>query len=126
MLADSPVCATIAVKDLDAAKKFYGDTLGLKDPKEDAAGGLLYKSGGGSALYLYQSEFAGTNKATYAAWNVSDVAAVVKELKGKGVKFNTFDMPGLTWEDEVAVMGPSKAAWFNDPDGNILNVVSGM
>src|SRR3989344_7938174 len=125
MLADSPVCATMAVKDLDVAKKFYGETLGLKDPKEDQAG-VLFKSGCGSAIYIYQSEFAGTNKATYAAWNVSDVAAVVEELKAKGIKFNTFDLPGATWEGEIAVMGPAKAAWFNDPDGNILNVVSGM
>jgi len=125
MLADSPVCATMAVKDLDVAKKFYGETLGLKDPKEDQAG-VLFKSGGGSAIYIYQSEFAGTNKATYAAWNVSDVEAIVKELKDKGIEFNTFDMPGVTWEGDIAVMGPMKAAWFSDPDGNILNVVSGM
>ncbi|HSX44585.1 MAG TPA: VOC family protein [Candidatus Saccharimonadales bacterium] len=125
MLADSPVCATIAVKDLEAAKKFYGDTLGLKDPKADP-GGVLFKAGEGSAVYIYQSEFAGSNKATYAAWNVSDVKAIVDDLKGKGIEFNTFDAPGITWEDEIATMGPAKAAWFNDPDGNILNVVSGM
>ena len=125
MLADSQVCAVLAVKDMEIAKKFYGETLGLKDPKEDP-GGVLYKSGEGSAVYVYQSEFAGTNKATAAAWNVSDVPGLVEELKGKGIKFNTFDMPGVTWEGDVAVMGPLKAAWFNDPDGNILNVVSGM
>ena len=125
MLVDSPVCAVLAVKDLAAAKKFYGESLGLKDPKEDQ-GGVLYKSGEGSALYVYQSEFAGTNKATAAAWNVSDVAGIVEELKGKGVKFNTFDMPGVTWDGEVANLGPVKGAWFSDPDGNILNIVSGM
>ncbi|MBI3624459.1 VOC family protein [Candidatus Saccharibacteria bacterium] len=124
MLGDSPVCATIAVKDIGAAKKFYSETLGLKQPQEDP-GGVLFKSAG-SALYIYQSEFAGTNKATYAAWQVSDVKAIVKELKDKGINFNTFDWPGATWEGEVAVMGPVKAAWFNDPDGNILNIVSGM
>ena len=125
MLADYPVCAVIGVKDLAAAKKFYGETLGLKDPKEDP-GGVLFKSGKGSAVYVYQTEFAGTNKATGAAWNVDDVPALVKELKNKGVKFDTFELPGTKWEDEVAVMGPAKAAWFSDPDGNILNIVSGM
>jgi len=125
MLADNPVCAVLGVKDLAAAKKFYGETLGLKDPKEDP-GGVFYKAGKDSGVYVYQTEFAGSNKATAAAWSVSDVKAVVDELKGKGISFDTFEMPGVTWEGEIAVMGPAKAAWFSDPDGNILNVVSGM
>jgi len=125
MLGDKDVCGVIAVKDLDSSKKFYEETLGLKQDKADP-GGILYYSGN-SKLYLYQSEFAGTNKATAVAWNVDNVEEVVSALKGKGVTFEHYDnMPGVTLEGDVHVMGPTKAVWFKDPDGNILNVVSGM
>lgn len=118
MLGNSNVGASIAVKDIGAAKKFYGETLGLKQLAENPAG--IYYQSGDSKLLVYPSEFAGTNKATYAGWEVSDVAAAVAELKAKGVTFDKFDMPGATWEGDVAVMGTMKAAWFKDPDGNIL------
>jgi len=79
MLAEYPVCATIAVKDLAAAKKFYGETLGLKEPKEDPQG-VFYKSGEGSGVYVYTSPaVAGSNKATYAAWNVPDVPGAQRQ-----------------------------------------------
>jgi catechol 2,3-dioxygenase-like lactoylglutathione lyase family enzyme len=125
MLGDKDVCGVIAVKDLDSGKKFYEETLGLKQDKEDP-GGILYNSGK-SKLYLYQSEFAGTNKATAVAWNVDDIDGVVSALKAKGVSFEHYDnLPGVKLEGDVHVMGSAKAAWFKDPDGNILNVVSGM
>ncbi len=124
MLSNKDVCATIAVSNLEAAEKFYGGTLGLTAEK-DGGGGVLYKSGN-SGIFVYQSSSAGTNKATYAAWSVDDVEAEVKELKDKGVKFEQYDdLPG-TREGDVHIMGPVKGAWFTDPDGNILNIVSGM
>jgi catechol 2,3-dioxygenase-like lactoylglutathione lyase family enzyme len=120
MLGSANVGVSIAVKDLEKAKKFYGETLGLKQLDENQ-GGVYYQSGD-SKLMVYPSEFAGTNKATYAGWEVKDVEAEVAALKEKGVTFNTFDMPGMKWEGDVAVMGDMKAAWFNDPDGNILAI----
>lgn len=124
MLGNSKVMATLAVSDLDAAKKFYEETLGLTKVDENP-GGVTYKSGS-TQLFVYPSSFAGTNKATGATWEVDDVEAVVKELKGKGVSFEQYDnLPGVTREGDVHVMGGLKAAWFKDPSGNILNVESG-
>jgi catechol 2,3-dioxygenase-like lactoylglutathione lyase family enzyme len=120
MLNDATVSATIAVKSLDAAKNFYNNTLGLK-PKEQNPGGLAYDCGGGK-LFVYESGTAGSGKATCASWTVKDIDAVVSELKGKGVKFEHYDMPGATVENDVHIMGPMKAAWFKDPDGNILGL----
>jgi catechol 2,3-dioxygenase-like lactoylglutathione lyase family enzyme len=122
MLAGSNVCATVAVSDLAKGKEFYGGTLGLKQVDENP-GGVTYKSGD-SSLFIYESEFAGSNKATSAAWQVSDVKATVAELKGKGVEFETYpDMPMTTWDGEVAKMegGDWEGAWFKDPDGNIFS-----
>lgn len=126
MLGDNDVCATVAVRDMDAAKKFYGDTLGLEVSKADA-GGVFYKSGkGNGGIFVYQSASAGTNKATYAAWSVDDVEGLVNDLKAKGVSFEQYDdLPGER-QGDIHIMGDTKAAWFTDPDGNILNIVSGM
>ncbi len=123
MLGKNNVCAVVAVKDMDAGKKFYGDTLGLEVGME-SPGGTFYKSGNGG-IFVYPSSFAGTNQATAAAWNVEDVEGAVEELKGKGVSFEHYDsIPGATLEGDVHVMGELKAAWFKDPDGNILNIVN--
>lgn len=122
MLGNYDVVAVVAVKDADAAAKFYGETLGLKAGME-VPGGTFYVSGK-SGLFVYPSEFAGTNKATAATWNVEDVDSVVAELKGKGVKFEHYDMPGVKLEGDIHVMGELKSAWFTDPDGNILNIVN--
>jgi catechol 2,3-dioxygenase-like lactoylglutathione lyase family enzyme len=118
MLANGNVMAVVAVKDLNAAKQFYGGTLGLPQSGENP-GGVAYKSGNGT-IFVYQSKFAGTNKANAAAWDVSDVAAEVEELKAKGITFEHYDMPGATLEGDVHVMGDMKSAWFKDPDGNVL------
>lgn len=126
MLGDKTAVATISVKDLEAAKKFYEGTLGLTKSGDDP-GGILYKSGNSSVL-VYQSEFAGTNKATAASWGVGeDIEKIVADLKGKGVSFEHYDnIPGATLQGDVHVMGEMKAAWFKDPDGNILNLVNKM
>ena len=124
MLSESKVTATIAVKDLAKAKEFYGTTLGLKQTDENP-GGVTYASGG-SELFVYPSSSAGTNQATYAAWEVQNIESVVEGLKGKGVSFLQYDdIPGTTREGDIHVMGPMKAAWFKDPDGNILSVDNG-
>lgn len=122
MLSDSMVFATVAVSDLAASKQFYGETLGLKQTDENP-GGVTYESGGGK-LFIYQAPSAGTNQATSASWQVDDIEAVVADLKQKGVQFEQYDMPGGTREGDIHMMGPMKAAWFKDPDGNILNVGS--
>ncbi|HSX18277.1 MAG TPA: VOC family protein [Candidatus Saccharimonadales bacterium] len=128
MLGDKTAVATIAVKDMDAAKKFYEGTLGLTVDKVDpGGGGNLYKSGDSNVL-VYPSQFAGTNKATAASWGVGDdLEKIVADLKSKGVTFEQYDnIPGAKREGEIHTFGDMKAAWFKDPDGNILNLVNQM
>jgi catechol 2,3-dioxygenase-like lactoylglutathione lyase family enzyme len=124
-LADVDVQATVAVKSLDAAKKFYEGTLGLKREPAVEEGVASYRCGG-ATLTVYESRFAGTNQATGATWRVSDdLAGVVKDLAAKGVKFEHYDMPGMTRNSDIHIAGKMRAAWFKDPDGNILCIVSG-
>jgi extradiol dioxygenase family protein len=125
MLGGSDVVTSIAVSDLGEAQKFDEGVLGLQKGRE-SPGGVFYKSGNGG-VFVYPSEFAGTNKATYASWMVDDVEAVAKELKDKGVEFRQYDdLPGVRREGDIHIMGELKAAWFSDPDGNILNIVNQM
>ena len=125
MLADKDVAANIAVKDMARARKFYEGTLSLKETGRMGEDVTSYKSGK-SAVFVYRSEFAGTNKATCMTWTVGDdVERIARELKSKGVAFEHYDMPGTTLEGDVHVGHGMKVAWFKDPDGNILNIVSG-
>ena len=124
MLGDKNAAVTIAVKDTKSAKKFYESTLGLKPEATREAGVLSYRSGNSTVL-VYESKYAGTNKATAATWVVDDVEGVVRDLKGKGIAFEHYDFPDVKRQGDVHVMGQTKAAWFKDPDGNILSVVNG-
>ena len=122
MLGEKNAAATIPVKDIEVARTFYHDTLGLKADNIDEDGVIVYKSGD-SRVVVYKSDFAGTNRATAATWEVADVEREVKTLKDKGVKFEQYDMPGMTREGDVHTAGDMKSAWFKDPDGNILAIV---
>jgi hypothetical protein len=85
---------------------------------------IVFKSGN-STINVYQSQYAGTNQATAVTWIVGeDVEEIVRALKAKGVTFEHYDMPDMTREGDVHVGGNMKVAWFKDPDGNILNIVS--
>lgn len=124
MLSETEAIATIAVKDLKLAAAFYEDKLGLKVTSREGEELIGYQCGN-SVLNVYRSEFAGTNKATAVSWTVGDdIAGMVRALKAKGVIFEHYDMPGMTREGDVHIGGDMKVAWFKDPDGNILNIVS--
>lgn len=123
MLGDNNAVATVAVRDLAKAKKFYGDVLGLKALPSTEKEVANYQAGK-NALLVYTSQFAGSNKATAVTWNVDDVEAIARALKAKGVTFEHYDMPGMTIKGDVHVAGNMKAAWFKDPDGNIHAIVS--
>lgn len=126
MLGNKSASAVIAVKDMDKAMKFYEETVGLTKTDMSDPNGTMYKSGD-SMIFIYPSEFAGTNKATALAWGVGDdLDKIIGELKAKGVTFEHYDMPGMTVEGDVHIMGEMRAAWFKDPDGNILNLVNQM
>jgi catechol 2,3-dioxygenase-like lactoylglutathione lyase family enzyme len=122
MLGDYDAIATIAVKNLKASRKFYEDKLGFKVVHTEGDQAVAYQSGE-SQLLVYQSQFAGTNKATAATWMVKDVESLVKELKAKGITFEHYDFPGMTLKGDVHIAGKLKNAWFKDPDGNILALV---
>jgi catechol 2,3-dioxygenase-like lactoylglutathione lyase family enzyme len=120
MLKDSKVSAIAPAADLERARRFYADSLGLT-PAEETPGGLTYHLGGGSELFLYATEYAGQAGHTVAAFRVRDIAAEVEGLESRGVQFETYDMPDVTWDGVVASnpeMG--KVAWFKDSEGNIL------
>ncbi len=127
MLSESRIAPTLPVVDLKRARKFYQETLGLKINMEDPQG-LMFESGDGSLLYLYQR---GPTKAdhTVVSFNVKDVESEVKELRRKGIKFEEYDIPEMqlktingiaTWTGEEWI---TKGAWFKDTEGNILSVV---
>lgn len=123
MLNQMTPIATIAVKDLARGQEFYGDVLGL-DELEESESGIMYASGDGK-LFVYQSDYAGTNQATYVTWPVNDIDAVLRDLKERGVEFEHYDnIPGTVREGDVHIGGGMKSAWFKDPDGNILNVTT--
>jgi catechol 2,3-dioxygenase-like lactoylglutathione lyase family enzyme len=122
MLGKRNAMATIAVKDINAAKKFYEEKLGLQPLEFEEASVITYKSGNSTVL-VYQSQYAGTDKATAATWSVGDnIESVVEALKAKGISFEHYDFPNSKLEGDVHVMGKMKAAWFKDPDGNIINL----
>jgi predicted enzyme related to lactoylglutathione lyase len=120
MLSNCKVTAIAPAVDLERARRFYADSLGLT-PADENPGGLSYRVGEGTELFLYQTEYAGQAGHTIAAFSVSDIAAEVAELTSKGVTFEHYDMPDVTWDGDVASnpeMG--RVAWFKDSEGNIL------
>jgi catechol 2,3-dioxygenase-like lactoylglutathione lyase family enzyme len=125
MLGEKDVAATLAVSDLQRARDFYENTLGLSEVMGQGDF-VLYRSGS-SMVLVYQSEHAGTNKATAASWAAgSDFDAVVDDLRAKGVSFERYDdLPDTTREGDVHTFGDDlRSIWFKDPDGNILNVAN--
>jgi catechol 2,3-dioxygenase-like lactoylglutathione lyase family enzyme len=112
---------TIPAKDLDGTRRFYEGVLGAQVVMEDP-GGIIYRSGD-SYFSLYPTEFAGTAQHTLGAFMVQDVEAAVADLRGKGVTFEEYDLPGVKTVNGIAELGGTRGAWFKDPEGNTLSVV---
>ena len=126
MLSQFTPAATLPTANMSKARSFYEATLGLAVDRE-GMGGVSYKSGEGTVL-VYESEYAGTNKATAVTFEVSLSAFddEIRALRDKGVSFLTFELEGVNWNDGVASMGDAmKGVWFTDPDGNIISVAAG-
>lgn len=123
MLKDKSSAAIVAVSDLDRARTFYRDTLGL-DLDGEFMGHVLTFRTGRTELIVYRSEMAGTNKANAVVWGVGDeIEAIVADLKAKGVVFEHYaDMEGTRLDGDIHVSGDMKTVWFKDPDGNILHL----
>jgi catechol 2,3-dioxygenase-like lactoylglutathione lyase family enzyme len=125
MLNDTDAAATIAVKDLNTARRFYENTLGLTAVANEEDEVIVFKSGK-SVINVYRSQYAGTNEATALTWIVGDqLEDIVQQLKKKGITFEHYDMPNTTLKGDIHVAGNLRVAWFKDPDGNILNLASG-
>jgi catechol-2,3-dioxygenase len=125
MLNHFDAMATVAVKDMKAARRFYEEILGLT-VAEDTMGAITYESGG-SRLILYESQFAGTNQATTVTWRVGEeLETIVRTLAGKGVKFEHYDYPEVRREGDVHFAGNLRMVWLKDPAGNILALISGV
>jgi catechol 2,3-dioxygenase-like lactoylglutathione lyase family enzyme len=127
MLSHSAVEANIPAADLDRAREYYSDKLGLTPVAEVGGGAALrYRTDGGTFFNVYKTEHAGQAGHTIAQWHVDDVDREVRELVARGVVFEVYDMPGVEWNDSVATIpGMGKAAWFKDSEGNIMCVDDG-
>lgn len=119
-LGERPFSATIPAKDLAATRRFYEDVLGLAVQDENE-GAITYRSGD-TLVQLYPTQYAGTAQHTLGGWHVDDIEATVAALQRKGVTFEEYDFPGLKTENGIAVTGNERAAWFKDPEGNILAI----
>jgi catechol 2,3-dioxygenase-like lactoylglutathione lyase family enzyme len=126
MLSQITPVPTLPTSDLSRARSFYEGTLGLT-PQREGMGGVAYQCGSG-LMFVYESAYAGTNKATAVNFDVPQSAfdEEIGALREKGVTFMTFEAEGLDWNEGVASAGEAmKSVWFADPDGNILNVTTG-
>lgn len=122
MLSDYPVHPTLPASDIERAKQFYSEKLGLV-PDTDLPAGVFYRCGGGTRFLVFPSQGTPSGTHTQMGWQVEDIDAVVADLTGKGVVFQEYDTPNLKTVNGVANLGPLKAAWFNDSEGNLIGLV---
>jgi len=124
MLNSSRVEANIPAADLSRARAFYADKLGLTPTREMGGASLAYETEAGTRFNVYETTYAGHAGHTIAQWHVDDIESEVHDLKAKGVVFEVYaDMPGVTWDGEIASLeGLGRAAWFRDSEGNVMCV----
>ncbi|HEV2864927.1 MAG TPA: VOC family protein [Allosphingosinicella sp.] len=125
VLTETDAVANLPVRNMALARDFYESTLGF-EPVATMGDELVSYRSGGSRFNVYRSDYAGTNRATALTWAVGDrVEQVARTLAAKGITFEHYDLPGMTRDGDVHAGEGVKVAWFKDPDGNILNIVSG-
>jgi catechol 2,3-dioxygenase-like lactoylglutathione lyase family enzyme len=120
MLTHAPLTTILPVKDLDRAREYYERKLGLKPEGLQADGKFLFSCGGGATLALIPKPEGTKAEHTAVSFRVDDIAKEIRDLESRGVKFNDYDFPGFKTVGHVCVLGAEQAAWFNDPEGNIL------
>ena len=119
MLTNTQVTTMLPVKDLTRARRFYEEKLKLKVDRTQDDGKVVYRVGG-SELALFPKPEGTKAEHTAVSFKVANIGAAIGELKGRGVKFEDYDFPGFKTDNHVCVLGAEKAAWFEDPEGNIL------
>ncbi|MET0998203.1 MAG: VOC family protein [Marmoricola sp.] len=121
-LATCAVTMMLPVEDVDRAKEFYVEKLGLDFTGTNEEGSAVFDLAGGSSLMLLPRPGGTRSQATALSWAVDDVEQTVQELEAQGVAFEDYDLPGLKTVGHIATMEGEQAAWFCDPDGNVLCV----
>jgi len=122
MLGDFPMSARLAAVDIGRARAWYADKLGLSPEKEEMGGyGLWYRSGA-TWFYLYQTDVAGTAQNTVGGWEVTGLVGLMADLRGRGIVFEEYDYGEMKTVNGLLEMGGSKAAWFKDSEGNVLEL----
>ncbi len=119
MLNDSRITTMLPVKDLDRARRFYEKQLGLEPAGLKPDGKFVYHCGG-TELALFPRPGGTKAEHTAISFKVDDIRGAVRELESRGVQFADYDLPGLKTVEHICVLGSEKAAWFQDPEGNIL------
>ncbi len=128
-LSDGRVATRLPAQDLERARRFYAEKLGL-EPVEERPGGLLYRCGD-TEFALFASAGTASGDHTQMGWEVEDIDATVRELRDRGVEFEDYDLPGIRTVDGIAdIEGnyPSKgdigerAVWLRDSEGNLLGI----
>lgn len=124
MLTNSKLYAVLSTTDIERAKKFYGETLGLKPKTQEGApeDHIMFEAGNGAGLLVYLRSDPPKAENTVAGFDVANLEEEMAELRSKGVTFEEYDFPGLKTENGVASMGNMKSSWFKDPDGNIISL----
>jgi len=121
MLSDARIDAALPASDLERARRFYEEKLGLT-PASEFEGGLVYEGAEGTRFLLFPSFGAPSGDHTQIGFTVSDFDAEVAELRSRGVVFEEYDLPGLKTVDGVAEFAAGKTAWFKDSEGNVLSI----
>jgi catechol 2,3-dioxygenase-like lactoylglutathione lyase family enzyme len=122
MLPERRAHATLPVQDLAIAREFWEGRLGFV-PVEVWPTAVLYAGASGSAFAISRASARATGGNTQIAFTVPDIDAEVAELRGVGITFEAYDLPGLRTVDGIAEMGGNRVAWFRDPDGNVIGVI---
>ena len=126
-LASSAVSVMLPVEDVDRARKFYEEKVGLEfKGLDELEGSAMFALTGGTTLVLLPRPGGTHNENTAMSWAVDDVEQEVKELESQGVTFEDYDLPEFKTVDHIASIGDLKSAWFKDLDGNVLCVHSPM
>jgi catechol 2,3-dioxygenase-like lactoylglutathione lyase family enzyme len=119
LLAELPIHTALPVADLERAKRFYAEKLGLS-PESEMPDGVFYQCGAGTRFLLFPSPGADSGTHTQMTWNTNDIEAEVVALKAQGVIFEEYDTADLKTVNGVATIARSKGAWFKDSEGNLL------
>ncbi len=120
-LGTAQVYAVLPAVDLEGARRFYGETLGLES-EDLGPGQVIFHGGGESRFLVYERPVREPSTATVATFVVEELRPLVDELRSRGVVFEEYDAPGLKTVEGIAEMGGQSAAWFKDPEGNILSI----